>query len=77
MSAGIVQVFDAVDVVDWRTEDETGEHDADCVGGLVFLDVFPDSQFSELFACAVADIWVLSLTRKLEGDLFTKSVRYA
>jgi hypothetical protein len=68
---GIVHVFDIVDVVDWRTEDEAREHDADCVGGLVFLDILPNSQFGELFAGAVADIWILSLTGVLEGNLIT------
>ena len=69
MSAGIVQMFDAVDVVDWRTENETGEHYTDGVVWLAFLHVFPDGEFREFLAGAVTDIRILSLTRMLYSDL--------
>jgi hypothetical protein len=62
-------VFDIIDVLDWRSEDKTGERDADTVMWFFLLHIIPDSEFSKFFACAIVYVWILNFSSVFKGDL--------
>ena len=43
MVVRVVDMFNVADIVNRRSKDEAGKKNADSIGGLFRLDVFPDS----------------------------------
>ena len=63
-------MFQIVDVVDWRTKDETREHDAYGKMGLVLFRPFPNCEFTKFLSGTIAHVRVLCLASIFNGQLF-------
>lgn len=69
---GVIDVFYAVDVLNWWAKDEARKHNAYTVFWFVLFHILPDSQFAKFLTSAVTDVCILCFTSIFECDLHNK-----